>query len=291
MAVRNELYAQLWAYADPLPDPWQMVDGIPHKNLFHPEPHLQEVVQALGSRKMHYLKQLEVIMDDAAAPGAPELPFTRLFPNLQFLEGPVRVLDDAAKQWYIDNLGIDRRLKKYVKHILGWHDGEVRLLGDAVWEEFPAARGRTEVTVFHPNFWHYQFMKNQETRTYLYTRRNGQWKDTDLRPKDVAWILSKEGNETTYVKFVPAPGGTQPLAGTFYVKKGHLVTLAEMFRFGSHFCTCFDIYRTYVHLPIFVYKRAHSSSRSELGIQRRTAKLLRYEETGKYGLPDDSARW
>ena len=113
----------------------------------------------------------------------------------------------------------------------------------------------------------------------------------DLRPQDVAWVLAKEGNETTYVRFVPALGGTQPLAGTFYVKEGHLVTLAEMFRFGSHVCTCFDIYRTYVHLPIFVYKRAHSSSRSESGLQRKTAKLLRHKETGKYGLPDDSARW
>ena len=36
----------------------------------------------LASRKMHYLKKPEGIMDAAAALGAPELPFTRLFPHL-----------------------------------------------------------------------------------------------------------------------------------------------------------------------------------------------------------------
>ena len=63
------------------------------------------------------------------------------------------------------------------------------------------------------------------------------------------------------------------------------MTLAEMFRFGSEVCTCFDIYRTFVHLPIFAYRRAHSVSGSEPGLQRRAAKLLRHQETGRYGLP------
>ena len=67
------------------------------------------------------------------------------------------------------------------------------------------------------------------------------------------------------------------------------MTLAETFRFGCKVCTCFDIYRTFVHLPIFVYKRAHSSSGSEEGMKRKAAKLLRHEETGKYGLPKN--RW
>ena len=298
--TRQELYAQLWLFADPLPSPLEAVTGITHKNLWHPEPRLQEPVQALGTRKIYYLKQLEDIMDAAAAPGAPELPFTRLFPNLQFLEGPVRVLDDRAKRWYMENLGIDSTLKLYVKHILNWHDGEVRLMGDFQWETFPATGGDQVVpggfTVFHPHLWHYQYMKSPETRAWLLWRKTSPWKLHDLRPQDVAWVLAKEGNETTYVKFVPAPGGS-PAAGenqnlgpgTFYVKQGHLVTLAEMLRFGSHVCTCFDIYRTFVHLPIFVYKRAHSSSQSEPGMKRKAAKLLRHEETGRYGLP--AYRW
>ena len=105
-------------------------------------------------------------------------------------------------------------------------------------------------------------MRSQDARAWLYRRRTSTHRFSDLRPEDVAWVLAKEGNETTYLKFVPAPGG-EPLAdgqnphlhGTFYYKQGHFVTLGEMFRFAGHVCTCFDIYRTFVHLPIFVYKR------------------------------------
>ena len=48
---------QLWKYAEPLPSPEEVVTGIPHKNPCAPEP-LQEPVQALASRKTHYLKQM-----------------------------------------------------------------------------------------------------------------------------------------------------------------------------------------------------------------------------------------
>ena len=106
-------------------------------------------------------------------------------------------------------------------------------------------------------------MRSQDARGWLYWRwTSSTHRFSDLRPEDVAWVLAKEGNETTYLKFVPAPGGDPPadgqnphLHGTFYVKQGHLVTLGEMFRFAGQVCTCFDIYRTFVHLPIFVYKR------------------------------------
>jgi len=190
-------------------------------------------------------------------------------------------------------------------HVLNWHDGEVRLLGDFQWVRFPATGGQPVVdehgpfTVFHPHFWQYQYMKNAETRAWMFERKSKRYTYEDLRVNDVAWILEKEGNETNNLKFVPAAGGPEgvgerapaaggnwdPSHGTFYVKQGHFVTLAEMFRFGSHHCTCFDIYRTFVHLPIYVYKMKHSSSRSVEGLQRKAAKLLMHEETGKWALP------
>ena len=117
-------------------------------------------------------------------------------------------------------------------------------------------------------------MTDPETRQWALWRRTSEWATQDLRADDVAWVLGKEGNETTYLKFVPAAGGSPNFQlgaevylrrGQFYYKKGHLVTLAEMFRFGSRVCTCFDIYRTFVHLPIFAYKTAHSSSGSDRG--------------------------
>ena len=55
-------------------------------------------------------------MLEAAAPGAPELPFNLLYPNLQFLDGPVCVLDNDAKQWYLENLDIGS-YAKYLKHL------------------------------------------------------------------------------------------------------------------------------------------------------------------------------
>ena len=203
------------------------------------------------------------------------------------------MLDDEAKRCYMDNLGVDSTLKSYVKHILNWHDGEVRHIGDFSWEPFPAAGGNMLFSVLHPHFWHYQFMKSTETRRWLHKRKTSHDSAHDLRLEDVAWVLAKEDNETTYVKFVPAPGGSPSAGelgpGTFWVKQGHLVTLAEMFRFGCHVCTCFDIYRTFVHLPVFVYKKMHSSSQSEAGMMRKDAKVLHHKETGKYGLP--ARRW
>jgi hypothetical protein len=58
-----------------------------------------------------------------------------------------------------------------------------------------------------------------------------------------------------------------------------------MFRFAGHVCTCFEIYRTFVHLPIFTFKKKHSVSNSAEGRQRQDAKWLQKEETGHWSLP------
>ena len=103
-----------------------------------------------------------------------------------------------------------------------------------------------------------------EAREYMHWRKTSKYKLDDFRTEDVKWVLAREG--------IPDPKGSTAAGedrhlrdGTFYFRKGNLVTLAEMFRFGSEVCTCFDIYRTFVHLPIFAYKRAHSSSGSDWG--------------------------
>ena len=295
MMTKHELLQELWHHADPLPSPKQIVAGIPHKNRDKQDEPLWEMVRALASRKMHYLKQLESLMARPGPPQNPELAFTKLFPNLQF-EGRLRPLDDAGQQWYMEYMNIDPDLQKYPKHIVAAHDGEVRLVGGWGWEEFPAAGGQ-DFTVFHPNFWHYQFMGSKEARSYMYQRGRAEYKNEPLRARDAAWILQREENETTMIKFVPAPGGGRLPAsggddlrhGTFYIRKGHHMSLAELFRFGAERCTCFDLYKTFVHLPIVVHKRQHSISDSEEGIQRRTAKQMRFTETGRWALP--TQRW
>ena len=243
-------------------------------------------MQAISTRKVHYLKQIEEQMDASAAPGAQPLEFTRLYPNLQFLDGPIQVLDEVGKRWYMENLQVDHGMKRYINHMLNNHDGEARIVGDTWWSELPAPGGGLPThtdgwSVLHPNLWHYQHMKNPATRAWLLERKNGPYKHEELSPGNALWILAVEGNETSFVKYAPAPGGSNRLEdGTFWIKGGFLVTLAEMLRFGMHACTCYDIYRTYVDLPVLYYRRAHSTSHSERGLQRRWAKRLHYEETG-----------
>ena len=112
MMTKHDLLRELWDYADPLPSPKQIVAGIPHKNRDKQDEPLWEMVRALASRKMHYLKQLESLMARPGPPQNPELAFTKLFPNLQF-EGRLRPLDDAGQQWYMEYMNIDPDLQKY----------------------------------------------------------------------------------------------------------------------------------------------------------------------------------
>ena len=44
MPTRFALLNQLYTYADPTPDPWQVVRGIEHRNTWPPEPPLQDVI-------------------------------------------------------------------------------------------------------------------------------------------------------------------------------------------------------------------------------------------------------
>ena len=72
----QQLYAQLWVYVDPLPSPWQVKTGIEHKNSFHPEPRLQEPVQALATRKQtgEGSRMIRMIHPGGTPPGRPGAP-------------------------------------------------------------------------------------------------------------------------------------------------------------------------------------------------------------------------
>ena len=133
MDTRYWLYTQLFRTAKRLPWPRQAKSTPPPDR-----PHLSWKTDTL---------ERDII---AAVRGAAKLPFVELFPDLQCLKQPLRELDETAKQWYKDNMGIDSALK-YVKHILNRHDGEMRLVGDFEWEEFPATGGDHVVSVFHPH--------------------------------------------------------------------------------------------------------------------------------------------
>ena len=86
--------------------------------------------------------------------------------------------------------------------------------------------------------------------------------------------------------------GNQPLAGnrcaTLEAQEapsgGNYITLGELFVFGAHWCSCWDLYRTYTALRIFIHKKPHSLSNSEDAIFRANAKRSKYEKTGRWGL-------
>ena len=232
---------QLWSHVDALPEPKQMVEGLTHYNIAAPETPLQAPVKAIASRKVYFFTRLEATVEAAASGGSkPEnLNFNKNFPHDIVMEA------GTGLTWF-------------TKDLLNTHEGEARILGNTTWEKF--AYRQSNFTVFNSRFWHYQFMKDQDTREWLLLRSRSSWAETALRPEDVVWILSKEKNETTYLKFKSASGESPRhkhdlSRGTFYFKRGYFVTLAEMFYFGCRVATCADLYDTYVHLPIFLYEQ------------------------------------
>ena len=170
-----------------------------------------------------------------------------------------------------------------MKHILTLHDGEVRLVGNLGWKPFPASGGQQ----FKACCWHCQFAKDEDVRKWLLERSRETWTDDDLDYNDYWWCFRKENYETSLLKWIetPASGGTN-----LQIRTGNLINLAELLHFGNKICTCYDMYCLYLSLPIFIDRKAHSMSQSPQAQQRRNAKILRYSETGYYGLPRASGR-
>ena len=92
------------------------------------------------------------------------------------------------------------------------------------------------------------------------------------------WILAKEDNETLLMKYCPATGGRP---ASWQIRQGNYITLGELFVFGARRCSCWDLYRTYTALEIFIRKKVHSVSGSEEAVCPSNAKRKRHCETGK----------
>ena len=78
---------------------------------------------------------------------------------------------------------------------------------------------------------------------------------------------------------------TAPGARQWFIRAGNYITLAELFDFGRHQLSCFDLYRTYRTLPRLIYKRFHSISKSEYAQRKQNARTLHYQEEGHWRLP------
>ena len=94
-------------------------------------------------------------------------------------------------------------------------------------------------------------------------------------------IMYEEDNETQLMTFCPATG-VRP--SRWLIRQGNCITLGELFVFGARRCSCWDLYRTYRSLEIFIHRKPHSMSGSEEAIFRQNAKRKRFQDTGRHGL-------
>ena len=117
---RRILRDEMFRWADPIPDVTEYVTGIPSYNA-HRMGQLEPVVQAVATRKMHYLTKLQ-----GAMRSDPNLPFSEAFPDCSPASGGLRVLQPAQWRELCHNFRLQDRAD-YVKHLVNKHDGEARL--------------------------------------------------------------------------------------------------------------------------------------------------------------------
>ena len=118
-------------------------------------------------------------------------------------------------------------------------------------------------------------------------RRQKTWcKQRPLTPAQIDWIMGEEGGETRLMRRVPplASGGWSTPA-RWQIRQGNMITLAELFSFGAYRCTCWDLYRTYRSLEVFIDPKPRVRSGSEIANVPENAQRKRHQDTGRYGLP------
>jgi len=202
--------------------------------------------------------------------------------------GGVRPLTDAG--WHrLRHAFRVRTEADFVKHLLDMHDGEVRFVGEPAWIEVPytIAGGWGRCSLFHSRFWHPQTMKTDSARQWCLKhhgalQRDPEMKEVVLKPEEWQHLLQEEDNETLLLKHIPATSGKP---ARWFIRSGNYITLGELFVFGFDKCSCWDLYRTYTSLEVFIARKNNSVSTTENGILRHNAKRLRHAECGRWGLP------
>ena len=194
---------------------------------------------------MHYYTRMIPKLTDT-----PEPLFNSLYPHLNTASGvqPLTWLRIKSE------LKVESEVR-YVLHLLNAHDGEARFVGDPGWYEFPASGG---VQPCNARFWSYQFVQTYEIRKYLYDMSEEEGSERDLTWREIRWIMQVEGGETKVLKWLDDTAS----GGHWYMKCGNYITLAELFHLGIHLLSCYDLYRAYRSLPIFIHKRVVSQSHS-----------------------------
>ena len=309
--ARAMIYADLMQYANPIPSFVQFWYGVRHHNRHQKNQHHQywDVVRALQSMKQvnqeRLVQIIQIALEEQGLHDKPvrlrdpslwraerqdePLLFIDAFPETR-VSGGLMPLTQSDWQDLYDDMWIEYEYE-WLTHLMNRHNGEVRFVGDAQWEEvevetLPSWCG-CQCTVYHSRFWHDQTLRTKETRQWSWktfgagTGRCHQ-KERDLTQAEVDRILKEHGNETNLIKYCPASGGSP---AKWFIRAGQYITLGELFVFGHARCSCWDLYRLYTSLPIFIKTKYHSSSSYPNAIFRHNAKRKRHVECGTWGLP------
>jgi hypothetical protein len=179
------------------------------------------------------------------------------------------------------------------RNLIRLHDGEARLSCDRGFDErFPD----NDVDVQDARFWSYQFARTGPARKFLEDRHK-EHGELRLSEAEILKVLKLEGNETTILRWEPDPGidpasgGNTLESGTWYIRGGNYLTLAELFYWGAKECTCFHLYKMYLSLDYYIYKRTHSESMPVDAQRTRAAKNLHHQEHGTWSLPKEGDSW
>ena len=144
-----------------------------------------------------------------------------------------------------------KTIPDFLKHLFNKHDGEARLIEEGDWMPLE------DEDVRHPAFWSSQFARTEASRHWLFNWRPP-WRPVLLDPphellrmEDINWVLDQRDGQTLLIRRAGAASG----APKFEIRSGKVVSLAEMFYYGSEVCTAYDIYKLYMDLPIFAHKQ------------------------------------
>ena len=256
-----KLFFELRRECATFPSEGAILTGIPHLNRAHPDTPF-DVARAFSTHKLHYQAKLDTLLEHTGFDDM-NCPFCRLWPNLHPVAGKVIHVDRRHPVWDVLHRDFDvDTIPKFLRHLFTKHDGEARLLGATSWTPM-------DTDVRHPKFWSYQFARSPEMRRWLYYRnKNKSLRTQWLEYSDVNWVLDQEGEDRTLlIRRVRAASGATALFEI--ITGGRVVTLAQMMCYGlNEKCTCFDVYSSYMDLPIVIHKRVHS----EQGAPSRDAK-------------------
>ena len=215
---------------------------------------LWPVYRAAHSSKMKHLSHFNANLDGKGDSASGEWLFDLLWPDTSPGAPGDQPLSPQALRRLMDQSMSLKSKADLCKAILNLHDGEAKVAFDSGYVPFP-----DDVDIHEPCFWQYQYAKTREVRDWQYRRRSD---ELVLSGEDILWMLKKEQNETTILRWVPrtpASGGDRLEDGDWEIRTGKYVTLAELFFFGAKEVTAFHLYNMYLNLDHYIHNRKRSS--------------------------------